>query len=120
MSETKKDILMPEDGPPVRYIDLSEFRQRGYLQEVNRLFFHPLGMALELRQEDDGAPWTMRGVWDYRDDPEGIYFADGVDPEKAARVKAEWEAKASGRRAALGYMVQPTGNGASATPPEVP
>lgn len=31
----------------INYIDLTEFRERGYLQELNRQFLHPLGMALE-------------------------------------------------------------------------
>ena len=29
-------------------IDVKEFREKGYLQELNRRFLHPLGLALEI------------------------------------------------------------------------
>jgi hypothetical protein len=35
---------------------ISEFVDEGYLQEVNRRFFHPLGLALE-----DGSVLSWRG-----------------------------------------------------------
>lgn len=88
----------------IKRIDIAEFREFGYLQEVNRRFFHPLGLALEVVIEDcpecDGTgTWTeqtspeeaghgsctrcngvgkletLGGVWDSRDDPEGYIFA---------------------------------------------
>lgn len=95
-------------------IDISEFRELGFLQEANRQFFHPLGLALEVVQEEcercggdgiekypprdactecGGVGFTERlgGIWDYRDDPEGMTFGEGygLDPEKAAYVDAE-------------------------------
>lgn len=104
-------------------IDAGEFRDRGYLQEVNRRFLHPLGMALEVwtpaktlrdrlrltwRAWKASKGWTFGGVWDYRDDPEGMNYGAGhVDREKALHVKAERNAKAITRRAALGYVIQP-------------
>ncbi len=104
----------------IKRMDITEFRDLGYLQEVNRLFFHPLGLALEVViercaecegrgtddegpcPECDGAGKTERlgGVWDSREDPEGFFFADSVDPDKISHVKAEFE-KRSGRREAL-------------------
>lgn len=99
----------------VKRIDIKEFRELGFLQEANRCFFHPLGLALEIVTETcvkcngEGklrifgrAPVTcepcggsgqverLGGIWDYRDDPEGIYFeGTGLDPEKAAEVERE-------------------------------
>ena len=91
----------------INRIDVAEFREFGYLQEVNRLFLHPLGLALEVVRHDDGTE-TLGGVWDYRDDPEGMNFADSMDlTEKAERVAAQWDEKFTTRMAALGYMVQP-------------
>ena len=29
-------------------MSVKEFRERGFLQELNRLFLHPLGLALEV------------------------------------------------------------------------
>lgn len=54
-----------------KYINIKEFREKGYLQEVNRRFFHPLGLALEVIQNENE---ILGGIWDYRDDPEGIYY----------------------------------------------
>lgn len=31
----------------IKRIDAAEFQAEGYLQEVNRRFLHPLGLALE-------------------------------------------------------------------------
>lgn len=57
----------------VKRIDIKEFREKGYLQEVNRCFLHPLGLALEITIEEDGTE-KLKGIWDYRDDEEGIHF----------------------------------------------
>jgi len=34
------------------HMDIKEFKERGYLQEVNRKFLHPLGLALEVVIDD--------------------------------------------------------------------
>lgn len=99
----------------VKYMDIGEFQKLGYLQEVNRRFLHPLGLALEIRGEEDGAGWELGGVWDYRDDPEGVVFSDPPDTEKAARIDSEWRERTGPREKALGFMVQPPGQG---MPPE--
>lgn len=75
--------------PDIKRMDIKEFREEGFLQEANRLFFHPLGLALEVKVEDDGTE-TLGGIWDYRDDPEGVAFGpDMIDPEKIQKVEAE-------------------------------
>lgn len=118
----------------VKYLEIAELRRLGFLQEANRQFFHPHGLALEVRsvtsdwtdEEIARSPWMqeqvekiagaledrwigfaldgglkpegwekmavavcrslwpqgsrhLSGVWDYRDDPEGIVY--GSDPE---------------------------------------
>lgn len=55
-----------------KYMDLSEFVDSGYLQEVNRQFFHPHGLAIVINK--DGEDYSFLGVWDARDDQEGIVF----------------------------------------------
>jgi hypothetical protein len=99
MSETQK----------LKYIDLKEFRDAGYLQEANRRFFHPLGLALVIMRADDGTV-RLAGVSDARDEAEGIYFAedpgDGLKA-KADNIDAEWRKREPARVAALGFMVQP-------------
>lgn len=90
----------------IKRIDPAEFQSEGYLQEVNRQFLHPLGLALEVVKHDDGTT-AIGGVWDYRDDPEGIAFG-GMDlADKARHVAALWVDRAPARLAALGYVVQP-------------
>ena len=36
----------------IKHMDIKEFREQGFLQEANRLYFHPLGLALEVRIND--------------------------------------------------------------------
>lgn len=103
---------MPFDKP----IDLRAFMDEGYLQEVNRRFFHPLGLAMFISFDDDGVA-THCGVYDDRDDPEGcsFNFANWPDREKAvarfhgnvAKVDEEWRIHEEIRQRNLGYMVQP-------------
>lgn len=83
-------------------IDIAEFRRLGLLQEVNRLFFHPRGLALEVISEEDGTE-RLGGVWDYRDDPEGIIFGDDmISRRKALTVAAMQVAKMGAREKLLG------------------
>lgn len=91
--------------PEISYISAAELRSEGYLQEVNRLFFHPLGLALEVSERDN----RLVGIWDYREDAEGIYFGPDLQDlaPKAAHVKRLWDERQSHRVAALGWMVQP-------------
>lgn len=90
----------------VKRMDIAEFREFGYLQELNRGFLHPLGLALEVIVEDDGTE-RFGGVWDYRDDPEGVRY-EGMDlADKAQRVAEERERRRPDREAALGYWQQP-------------
>jgi len=91
----------------INRIDIAEFRREGYLQEVNRRFLHPLGLALEVVREDDGTE-RLGGVWDYRDDPEGMVFDSSMAlTENAEHIDALWDEKAATRVELLGYMVQP-------------
>ena len=101
----------------VKKMSIKEFREKGFLQEANRLFFHPLGLALEISvdwpegvtDEDKvlykdnpfnhpEAVYSLGGVWDYRDDPEGILFGDGiVDKNKVEYIESLRNSKISKR-----------------------
>jgi hypothetical protein len=54
-------------------ISIKEFREKGYLQELNRRFLHPLGLALEIVIDKDGSEY-LGGIWDYRGDTSGIHY----------------------------------------------
>jgi hypothetical protein len=95
----------------VKRIDIKEFRELGYLFEANRQFFHPLGLALEINIDDKGNE-TLSGVWDYRDDPEGMLYDDKLMSSDAAKTKFEFvntqfEEKAKYRLEKFGFDVQP-------------
>jgi hypothetical protein len=88
-------------------MSVKEFRELGYLQELNRRFLHPLGLALEIAISADGHE-RFGKVWDYRDDEEGMIFGPGmIDAEKAKRIYDEQAAKEPVRRARFGYVIQP-------------
>lgn len=71
----------------IKYMDIKEFREKGFLQEVNRRFFHPLGLALSVEIDEDGLE-RLGKIWDYRDDPEGMLYGDYMmNLEKARYVE---------------------------------
>ncbi len=97
-------------GQPIKRIDIAEFRREGYLQEANRQFFHPLGLALEIIVDEEGGE-TLGGVWDFRDDSEGLMFA-GADMgeeflDRVANVEELRLEKRGSRIKLMGERVQP-------------
>lgn len=87
-----------------------EFRNLGYLQEVNRLILHPLGLALSVVTDDAGNT-TFGKILDARDDAGGIVFQMDTYPdtlwEKARMVSDEAQKRQAGRMAECGFWVQP-------------
>lgn len=99
---------MTSDATEIKRMDIKEFREFGFLQEANRQFFHPLGLALEIVIEDDGTE-RLGGIWDYRDDPEGVYFGEPPDGDKAVRVYDLFNGKADERIGRMDSVCQPVG-----------
>lgn len=117
---------MTDQTPEISYLPTDVFIRDGYLQESNRLFFHPLGLALELsapggnvRGDVESAiellvsrGYMVTRCWDYRDDPEGMVFADQMlgsaeGRRKADHVAAEHVARRADRESLLGWWIQP-------------
>jgi len=71
----------------INVMDAKEFREKGYLQELNRRFLHPLGLALEISIEEDGTE-SLGRIWDYRGDPEGISY-DIANPQYSNEEQVE-------------------------------
>jgi hypothetical protein len=91
----------------IQSLPVREFREFGYLQELNRRFLHPLGLALEVIVNQDGTE-VLGGVWDGRDDPEGfVYGPDTMEAEKIQRVSEELRKRKHIRFQKLGYVIQP-------------
>lgn len=110
--------LEGEKMSEIKKIDIKEFREKGYLQELNRNFLHPLGLALEIVIEEDGTE-KLGGIWDYREDKEGmIYDIKNRSEEnkeefrrKKEFVEDEFIKKAKDRRELLGFAIEPIGVG---------
>ena len=69
----------------IERISIQEFRDKGYLQETNRQFLHPLGLALEVRHG-----WTREQIsaWLER---QGIHFgSDAIDNVWSFITLAGW------------------------------
>ena len=81
----------------VQRMDISEFRSFGYL----------LGLALEVLVDDETGEESLGGIWDYRDDPEGIIFTSKPDSSKAVAVRSEEQRRREEREALMGSMIQP-------------
>jgi len=89
-------------------MSVREFRELGFLQEINRRVLHPCGLALEVWVDEASGEEVLGGIWDYRDDPEGLYYGEGVlSREKMQSVDKLWYSKAEARKENLGYIVQP-------------
>jgi hypothetical protein len=93
------------------FLDPKDALTLGVVQEANRLFFHPLGLALGVRT-DDITGVSQFFLWDAREDPEGVYFSDVIVRtqaalDKAAQVDQLFLARRAAREAALGYVIQP-------------
>lgn len=87
-----------------------ELQDEGYLAEVNRCFFHPLGLALAVQEHPEDIFTIM--VLDDREDLEGWHFSDDSLPEvaiKAEKVREERVRRHPHRMTALGYWTQPVG-----------
>lgn len=99
---------MTEDS--VKKIDVNEFITEGYLQEANRQFFHPLGMALVADISNN-----CLTIWDKREDEEGIYYDyenSNVDRKKKFREKKKnvlqkFKERKDVRMERLGFIVEP-------------
>ena len=93
----------------LKYISVKEFREFGFLQELNRCFLHPLGLALSIEINEDGSE-SLGPIWDSREDPEGFCFdyAHRVDKEiaealgKMENVKALWDSHQAAREILFG------------------
>lgn len=94
----------------IKYLDIKEFRESGLLAELNRTFLHPLGLALEVYVEDDGTE-KLGGIWDYRDDPEGMLYSKNHFPtEKIKKAQEFIKQKHEQRMKVLGFVFQEPDN----------
>lgn len=99
------------DNDGIKHMPLLEFTEEGFLQEANRLFFHPRGLALALVVTSADNPTDTCGsyltVWDCRDDPEGVIFKpEHIDTGKIDRVRREFAQHLEARIKLFGDHIQ--------------
>lgn len=96
-----------------KLIELKEFVEKGYLQEMNRRFLHPLGLAMAFQTTPDGESFFY-GIFDVRQDPEGfVYnFQNMGEKEleevrkKQVHINIEWSERLPHRKTILGSIVE--------------
>jgi hypothetical protein len=111
------------DLPQPPRMSVAEFRRLGLLQEVNRMFLHPRGLALEAIVDDDGSE-RFGELWDYRDDPEGMGFVDELVRSPGFAVNAHvvremMESKRAARERLYGSVIQPVPGQLNGLPAEL-
>ncbi len=101
-------------GPSeIKYVSIKEFRDFGYLQEVNRLFLHPLGMSLVI-DDNPATGAKLAGILDYRDNAAGVIFDCANMPKdvladmkmKQYRVQQQWRERADAREQEFGWALE--------------
>ena len=98
-------------------ISIKEFRETGYLQELNRRFLHPLGLSLEVEVDPETHEERLSGVRDCRNNPLGILYPPEILEQHAKifyhaakSVEQERQIKMEARRKKFGWTVQPVEN----------
>lgn len=95
----------------IKRMDLKEFREMGLLAELNRAFLHPLGLALESIIDDETKEEKLGGIWDYRDDPEGMLYSREHFPTGKIKKAQEFiRQKHEQRIKTLGFIYQDPDN----------
>lgn len=96
---------MAYDG---KTISVKDFRELGLLQELNRRFLHPLGLALEVTIDSETGEERIERLWDNRDDPEGwVFDSEILDVDKARAIYEEEIKRFRVRYDTLGFIIQP-------------
>lgn len=95
-----------EDIGTAKRIPISEFRELGYLQEVNRRFLHPLGLSLTVVRNGNG--FQLGSILDFREDSDGVCFGADSRPDTEAFqrkidfIDSEFKTRGDNRKKLLG------------------
>lgn len=97
----------------IKYMDIKELVEKGYLQEANRQFFHPLGLALAVSYDEQSKSYTLAGVIDKRDS-EIYYDLENsnlqrimVFNQKKEYIEEQKQIHAEHREKKLGFSLEP-------------
>lgn len=90
-------------------MSVEEFQRLGYLQELNRVFLHRLGLALSVRVDRNNRAYLFGPVYDNRDNSEGFIFESFTEGEilRGRRIEHELMERGQARIDGLGFVIQP-------------
>ena len=83
-----------------------QIRSLGIVQEINRQLLHPMGLAMFVVVPSGST--VCCGVYDMRDDPEGVVF-QAFSTERAEMFARAFEERREVRESRFGWHVQPIG-----------
>lgn len=90
----------------MKKMTITEFRELGLLQEINRQVLHPMGLALAVKYVDGKE--VIDCLIDARDDPEGMCFDnEDISVNYYTNFYKLFNEKRKNRIKYLGYHVQP-------------
>lgn len=105
-ASTDEGAVIPADAKDI--MPVADFSSSGFLQEVNRLFFHPRGLALSVSTDDDGKE-TLGPIF-LTNDPSGFFFGNvfnlAMTKAKAEYARTEFDRRQQLRMDKLGYIIQ--------------
>lgn len=105
LEQLEKFYAQMQRGDTPERFDLNEFVAKGILQEVNRCFFHPLGLALAVNFDPDTKKATGLACIYEDDDPEGTCY-ESINIDKANAFR-QWKlGRAPNREKAFGFVIQ--------------
>ena len=98
----------------MKKLDVKKFRELGYLQELNRNFLHPLGLALEVSIDENGFEY-ISGIQDHRSDDEGLIFdlkssnqeRLEIFKKRIEFIESEFLKRSKNREEKLGFIIEP-------------
>lgn len=99
---------MTSKNRKIKEMSKEEFKNQGYLQELNRLFLHPLGVALGIKTEKNEIVDFI--IIDNTQEKDGMIFEsldDKESREKAINIKKLFKEKRKNRLKTLKYIYQP-------------
>jgi len=92
-------------------LTVSEFRQEGLLQELNRLFLHPRGLSMSVVVNDEGEEVFDMYISDVRGTPDVFTLPESLvgsttSLENVDHVAESFNKESRLRQQKLGYVVQ--------------
>jgi hypothetical protein len=96
-----------ENDTDIKMMDIKEFRELGLLVEVNRQFFHPIGleMIVAIDEDNEDNEEFLWGIRDFRENPRGMLYEE-LEIDKVEKATEFIRKRHTIRKLNLGYVYQ--------------